>query len=131
MARKRTEEKPTLNKLAGCLFLLLLCGMLVIACDGPMQPVSLTAEDFRFVPDVVRVNASRPLSISVYNGGREAHEFDSRMLVYGVNVVPHGSGMRLQPGDTLGIVVAPPPGTYLYICRRKGHANMTGTLIVE
>jgi hypothetical protein len=106
MARKRTEEKATLNS---CLFLLLLCGMLVIACDGPMQPVSLTAEDFRFVPDVVRVNASRPLSISVYNAGREPHEFDSRVLVYGLNVVPNGSGMRLQPGDTLGIVVAPPP----------------------
>jgi plastocyanin len=37
----------------------------------------------------------------------------------------------LPPGRSLRIRVALPPGTYLYICRRKGHANMTGTLVVE
>ena len=40
-------------------------------------------------------------------------------------------GILIRPGQSLQIVMAPPAGTYLYICRRKGHANMTGTLIVE
>lgn len=126
-----------MNKLAGCLFASVPWCMLLMACDGPMQTVSLTTEDFRFVPDVVRVNASAPLLLSIYNAGREAHEFDSPLLMYSEKSVPvrsstsSGLGISLQPGDTLRLVVAPPPGTYLYICRRKGHANMTGTIIVE
>ena len=40
-------------------------------------------------------------------------------------------GIVIRPGQSLRVVMAPPAGTYLYICRRKGHANMTGTLIVE
>lgn len=108
------------------------------ACDGPMQTVSLTAEDFRFVPDLVRVKASSPLTLSVYNAGREEHEFDSPILMYAAKTPPTQTttksaspGIILPPGQSLRLVMAPPPGTYLYICRRKGHANMTGTLIVE
>jgi plastocyanin len=124
------------NKFVGWLFVLLLYG-LAIACDGPMQTVSLTTEDFRFIPDVVRVSASAPLSISIYNAGREIHEFDSPLLMYSTKSESvhfsqsSGSGIGLQPGETVRLVVAPPPGTYLYICRRKGHANMTGTIVVE
>lgn len=107
------------------------------ACDGT-QSISLTAEDFRFVPDLVRVSASAPVVLSLYNAGREAHEFDSPMLVYAAkpstdpaSKESSGPGITLQPGQSVRILAAPPPGTYLYICRRKGHANMTGTLIVE
>jgi plastocyanin len=117
------------------LFVSLLLDLLISACDGRWQTVSLTTEDFRFMPDMVRVNGSAPLSITIYNAGRESHEFDSPMLMYRVEVSADsskssGAGFRLQPGDTLRLVVAPPPGTYLYFCRRKGHANMTGTIIV-
>jgi plastocyanin len=107
------------------------------ACSDT-HPVSLTAEDFRFVPDLVRVSAATPLTLSVYNAGREIHDFDSPVLLYAAR--PQSSpataastspGVLMQPGQSLRIVVAPPPGTYLYICRRKGHADMTGTLIVE
>jgi plastocyanin len=104
-----------------------------------MQTVSLTAEDFRFTPDLVRVRASAPLTLSVYNAGREIHEFDSPILMYAAKTsmpdqTPESAstpGMVIRPGQSLQIVMAPPTGTYLYICRRKGHANMTGTLIVE
>ncbi|WHZ14307.1 MAG: hypothetical protein OJF52_001144 [Nitrospira sp.] len=111
--------------------------MALVACDGT-QTVSLTAEDFRFVPDLVRVSASSPISLSVYNAGREVHEFDSPILLYAAQVQPPavitqstGPGILIPPGKSLQLVMAPPPGTYLYICRRKGHADMTGTLIVE
>ena len=58
----------------------------LLACDGSMQTVSLTAEDFRFTPDLVRVRASVPLTLSVYNAGREVHEFDSPILIYAANL---------------------------------------------
>jgi plastocyanin len=111
----------------------------LFACDGSKQTVSVTAEDFRFTPDVVRVRASVPLTLSVYNAGREVHEFDSPILMYAAKTsLPKDTpksggtpGILIRPGQSLQVVMAPPAGTYLYICRRKGHANMTGTLIVE
>jgi plastocyanin len=104
-----------------------------------MQTVSINAEDFRFTPNLVRVRASDPVTLSVYNAGREVHEFDSPILIYAANTsLPKDTsksagtaGIEIRPGQTLRVVMAPPAGTYLYICRRKGHANMTGTLIVE
>jgi len=113
-----------------CVFL----SSLVAACDRT-QHVSLTAEDFRFVPNLVRVTASLPITLSVYNAGRETHEFDSPVLLYAAKTTSppksDSPGILLPPGQSIQIVMAPPPGTYLYICRRKGHANMMGTLIVE
>src|SRR6266850_192966 len=111
----------------------------LLACDGSMQTVSITAEDFRFTPDLVRVRASAPLTLSVYNAGREVHEFDSPILMYAAKTslpkeTPESAsstGILIRPGQSMRVVMAPPAGTYLYICRRKGHANMTGTLIVE
>ncbi|MBI3805959.1 MAG: cupredoxin domain-containing protein [Nitrospirae bacterium] len=110
-----------------------------LACDGSMQTVSISAEDFRFTPDLVRVRAAAPLTLSVYNAGREVHEFDSPILMYAAKTslpkeTPDSAstpGIVIRPGESLRLVMAPPAGTYLYICRRKGHANMTGTLIVE
>ena len=111
----------------------------LLACDGSMQTVSINAEDFRFTPDLVRVRASAPLTLSVYNAGREVHEFDSPILMYDAKTslpkdTPESAGspgILIRPGESLRRVMAPPAGTYLYTCRRKGHANMTGTLIVE
>jgi plastocyanin len=93
-----------------------------IACDGT-QTVSLTAEDFRFVPDFVLVSAGTSLTISVYNAAEPPSAASTGKA--------DGPGIMLPPGRSLRIRVALPPGTYLYICRRKGHANMTGTLVVE
>lgn len=111
----------------------------LLACDGSMQTVSINAEDFRFTPDLVRVRASDPVTLSVYNAGREVHEFDSPILMYAATTsLPKDTsksastpGIEIRPGLSLQVVMAPSAGTYLYICRRKGHANMTGTLIVE
>lgn len=108
-----------------------------VACSES-QTVSLTAEDFRFVPELVRVQASSPLTLTIYNAGREIHEFDSSILMYAAqtssqktSMTSTSPGIILEPGKSVQVVMAPPPGTYLYICRRKGHANMTGTLIVD
>ena len=128
---KRPDPRLCLERLCGAL----LCLGLGLACDGP-QTVVLTAEDFRFVPPLVRVQATAPLTLVVYNAGREVHEFGSPILLYADRASLHeitgaAAGMALRPGQSLRFVVAPPPGTYLYICRRKGHGDMTGTLLVE
>ncbi len=123
----------------GRISILSLVAAALLACDGSMQTVSINAEDFRFTPDLVRVRASAPLMLSVYNAGREMHEFDSPILMYAPKTslpkdTPESAGtpgIVIRPGESLQLVMAPPAGTYLYICRRKGHANMTGTLIVE
>jgi len=107
------------------------------ACDGPVQTVSVTAEDYRFVPDIVRVKAGSPFTLALYNAGREDHEFISPILAYGTGSV-EGTAKQdaampglLKPGRSVRLLVAAPPGTYLYSCRRKGHPGMTGTLIIE
>lgn len=128
------REASSIRSISSVLFFLSAISSLA-ACDGT-QPVSLTAEDFRFVPDVLRVSAGSPLKLSVYNAGREAHEFDSPVLIYAGHASrpkenAESAGILLNPGQSIELIMAPPPGTYLYICRRKGHANMTGTLIVE
>lgn len=116
-----------------CLLLL----ALLTACDSS-QSVSLTAEDFRFTPDLITVSAAAPLTLTIYNAGRELHEFDSPLLMYApaasngkTDKESGANGIPLRPGESITLTAALPPGTYLYICRRKGHQNMTGTLIVE
>ncbi len=105
-----------------------------VACDRT-HSVSLVAEDFRFTPQLVRVSSASPLVLTLYNAGREVHEFDSPVLMYAGNrfsaVSMKETGIVLEPGKSVQLIMAPPAGTYLYICRRKGHANMMGTLIVE
>lgn len=114
-------------------FLVLMNG----GCDRT-PTVSLTIEDFRFTPELVRIGATSPVTLTVYNAGREIHEFDSLALRYTTKIPPsdttvgsNGSGIPIEPGKSAHFTMTPPPGTYLFRCRRKGHANMTGTLIVE
>jgi uncharacterized cupredoxin-like copper-binding protein len=105
-----------------------------VACDRT-HSISLIAEDFRFAPQLVRVSSASPLVLALYNAGREVHEFDSPVLMYAGNrssaVSMKEAGIVLEPGKSVQLIMAPPAGTYLSICRRKGHANMMGTLIVE
>jgi uncharacterized cupredoxin-like copper-binding protein len=95
----------------------------------------VTAEDFRFTPELVTVSSAFPLVLTIYNSGREVHEFDSPVLMYAAEtfsaISMKKTGIVLEPGKSVQLTMAPPPGTFLYICRRKGHANMAGTLTVE
>lgn len=128
--------RPRRTAFLSSLFLLILLSFSlgVVACDQT-QSVSITAEDFRFTPQLVTVSSAAPLILTVYNSGREVHEFDSPVLMYAANTSSAGSmkenGIVLEPGKSVQLAMALPPGTYLYICRRKGHASMAGTLIVK
>lgn len=122
------------SRFALLLLISLFVASIFVACERT-QSVSLTAEDFRFTPQLVTVSSASPLILTIYNSGREIHEFDSPILMYAAHTSSALSmkeiGIVLEPGKSVQLTMAPPPGTYLYICRRKGHINMTGTLIVE
>lgn len=109
------------------------------ACDGGGHTVAVTAEDNRFDPAIVHVRAGAPFILTVFNAGREVHEFASPLLAYAEDQRPADRAAQasvpsvivLEPGRTARLVVSAPPGTYLYWCKRKGHPNMTGMLISE
>jgi len=128
---------PTHSGHASPVLLFLILASTIAGC-GRAQTASLTAQDFRFTPAILRVSSTSSLTLLVYNAGREVHEFDSPALLYTVTSLSAartaeaaGPAVLLAPGKSAQLTISPPPGTYLYFCRRKGHANMTGTLIVE
>ena len=103
-----------------------------MGCDSPEQTVDIVAEDFRFTPAEVRVAAERPIRLRIVNAGREPHEFKSVLLVRqtGVTGTPPSS-LPVLPNHKAETVVRTIPGVYLFSCAMRGHAGMSGTIIVE
>jgi plastocyanin len=101
-------------------------------CDGSEQTVRIVAQDFRFTPAEVHVSATRPIRLKIVNEGREPHEFKSPLLAH---QTPVSSGTRsslpVLPNHTAETVIRTVPGVYLFYCAMRGHAGMSGTLIVE
>lgn len=124
----------------------LLCVAMVLfvagssGCDRDSQSVRIVAQDFRFRPDTIRLSSSRPIHLTLYNEGREFHEFDSALFTDRSAVIesltvagePTEPGrLRIAPGRRLELLLRLSPGTYLFFCKVNGHAGMTGTFIVE
>ena len=103
-----------------------------MGCDSPEQTVDIVAEDFRFTPAEVRVAAEHPIRPRIGNAGREPHEFKSVLLVRqtGVTGTPPSS-LPVLPNHKAETVVRTIPGVYLFSCAMRGHAGMSGTIIVE
>jgi len=103
-----------------------------MGCDSPEQTVDIVAEDFRFTPAEVRVAAEHPIRLRIVNAGREPHEFKSVLLVRqtGVTGTPPSS-LPVLPNHKAETVVRTIPGVYLFSCAMRGHAGMSGTIIVE
>lgn len=119
-------------------YLLVAAGLLLAACEPDVQDVRIAAQDFRFDPRAIRLSATSPVRLRIVNEGREMHEFASPVLSdpqLRIRIEsPEGlsaGGVRIAPGRSAMITFAPPPGTYLFRCRVRGHAGMTGTLIIE
>ncbi len=109
-------------------------------CDGEAQSVHIVAQDFRFSPDTIHLAGSRLVRLTLFNQGREIHEFESALLsdpfVVVESVILGGEArrpdrLRVAPGQRLELLLRIPPGTYLFFCKVKGHSGMTGTFIVE
>jgi len=115
----------------------IVCGTSLTACDPGVQELRIAAQDFRFVPSRSTLSAASAVRLVLVNEGREAHEFESPLLALpGAEVEPGGSlasptSLRLLPGRSVEVRFHAPPGTYLFRCNIRGHAGMTGTLLVE
>jgi plastocyanin len=109
-------------------------GMIVALanCDRDAQPVRITAQDFRFTPAEVRVSAASPIYLTIVNEGREPHEFESPLLAHRVESSSgSATSVRVAPNQRTDVMIRTIPGTYIFYCRIRGHAGMSGTIIVE
>jgi plastocyanin len=102
------------------------------ACDSVEQPIHIVAQDFRFTPAEVHVSAERPIRLTIVNEGRERHEFKSPLLAHqtgATNGPP--SSLPVLPNQKAQAVIRTVPGVYHFSCAIRGHAGMSGTIIVE
>ena len=102
-------------------------------CDSPEPTIHIVAEDFRFSPAEVRVAAAeRPIRLRIVNAGREPHEFKSVLLAHQTDATgTPPSSLPVLPNHRAETVVRTIPGVYLFYCAIRGHAGMSGTIIVE
>lgn len=112
----------------------------IAGCDGETQSIHIVAQDFRFTPDMIHLASNRPIELTLFNEGRESHEFQSPLLSDRSVVIESVSlngerttaePLRIAPGKRLSLRFQAPPGTYLFSCKVRGHSGMTGTLIVD
>lgn len=117
-----------------------LSGLSSLSCDFEISPATITAEEFRFTPTIVKLPAHQTLRLIIRNQGRERHVFQSPILS-GPNVRFYGNGLA-TPGKSADGIPIPPggriefslelaEGLYPFRCRIKGHKGMAGTLVVE
>jgi len=105
------------------------------------QTVRIEADEYRFVPNRIKLAAGKPVKIEIYNSGNEQHEFRSRLLeghlieVEGQGVGVRGIGIQsimIEKGATATIQwLSPTPDTYEFECRIPSHHGMDGTIVVE
>jgi uncharacterized cupredoxin-like copper-binding protein len=113
---------------------------LTSACDRERQTVQVTAQDFRFTPHEIRLRSSEPVELTIVNEGREIHEFETPLLTHqALRILPPGwpidqirpGALRLPPNRRVSLAFVAPPGAYLFHCRIRGHAGMSGMIVVE
>jgi uncharacterized cupredoxin-like copper-binding protein len=101
-------------------------------CDSPEQTIHLVAQDFSFTPSELQVSADRPIRLTIVNEGREAHVFKSPLLAHQVGAGPgRPDSVSVRPNQKAETVIRAVPGVYLFSCAIRGHAGMSGTIIVE
>jgi len=112
--------------------LLVLLVVATVACAPSEQTVDIVAEDFRFTPVEVHVSAERLIRLKIINEGRESHEFKSPLLAH--QIAPTGAPpgtLPVLPNHAAEAVIRTVPGVYLYYCAIRGHAGMSGMVVVE
>lgn len=102
------------------------------SCEPDTQIVRITAQDFRFTPAEVRLTAATPIHLTIVNEGREPHEFESPLLAHRIDGSSGtATSVRVQPNQRIDVTIRTVPGAYIFYCRIRGHAGMSGTIIVE
>jgi uncharacterized cupredoxin-like copper-binding protein len=105
--------------------------VLAIGCDFKEQTIEIIAEDFRFTPAELRLSAQRPIRLMIANQGRERHEFTSPLLAHQLGGSGGACSVPLSPTQKAEIVIRAQPGVCLFSCAIRGHAGMSGTIVVE
>lgn len=110
------------------------------ACEwGVSNSVTITAEDFRFTPDLIHIRPDHRFTLILQNQGRERHVFQSPSLLgeEGISAqislqkaIQQGDTLILEPGQSIEMVLTLPSGIYPFRCWIKGHAGMEGTFLV-
>ncbi len=107
-------------------------GIALATCDRDAQSVRITAQDFRFIPAKVHLTATSPIHLTIVNEGREPHEFESSLLAHRVDGASgSATSVLVVPNQRADVTIRTIPGTYIFYCRIRGHAGMSGTIIVE
>lgn len=102
--------------------------------------IHITAEEFRFVPGKVELDAYQDVQLVVINQGREPHLFYGTFFEHqavrvawesGKNLLQDRAKISLLPGQSVKFIANFPPGVYPFRCRIKGHRGMEGILVVR
>jgi plastocyanin len=121
---------------------LIALGLILIdtGCSDSVQDVRIAVQDYRFQPAAIRVQAARPVRLTIVNEGREAHEFSmpifahasARILEWDTPIPSADRGpFKIFPGRTAVVTMKVPAGVFWYRCIIQGHRGMDGTLIAE
>ncbi|MBI5855367.1 MAG: cupredoxin domain-containing protein [Nitrospirae bacterium] len=112
----------------------------VSACSDSAQDIRIAAQDYRFQPSEIHLQADRPIRLTLVNEGREAHEVSSTLFLrpevrpIDDQVGPPFTGrglIKINVGGSATVTLRAPVGTYFYRCVIPGHRGMEGMLIVE
>ena len=117
-----------------------LIGLSLSSCDSGLPSATITAEEFRFTPKLVKLPAGQHVRLIVRNQGRERHVFKSPILAFDDVRVDRnslggawqgGSEISIPPGKRIELSLVMPEGLYPFRCQVRGHKGMEGTLVVE
>jgi len=91
--------------------------------DGAPQTLELTAKEFSFIPDKLRVEEGRTVEVRFKNSGGVPHTFT--LDEFDVDA-------ELSPGEEQVVLVATPAraGQYSYYCRFHRAQGMEGTITI-
>lgn len=112
----------------------------LLSCDPEFSVATITAEEFRFTPNQVKLPARQKVRLIVRNQGREGHVFQSPILAlknirvdgkFLARSEEGGDRIQIKPGERIELQLVLPEGLYPFRCLMKGHRGMEGTLVLE
>ncbi|MCH7588279.1 MAG: cupredoxin domain-containing protein [Chloroflexi bacterium] len=100
--------------------------VIITACAGPkIRAIDLIGEDFRFLPETIRVNEGDTVQINFSNPDVVPHLIDLPAFNQHIALLP-GGAFTLE-------FVADKPGSFQFVCSVPGHeeAGMVGIFVVD
>ena len=135
------DKKPNTHEMiSGLMVMGIWLGVMTFsACDNGVFSATITVEEFRFTPHLVKLPAHQVVRLIIRNQGRERHVFQTRILTHqsirwSEDTLPEqwqaGKGILIKPGQHVEFSLELVPGLYPFWCGIRGHKGMEGTLMV-